>query len=52
MTGSAALPELIVVTVAQLLQEMRTVETVRAGSQRRATMRKFQHSRLEMERLR
>ena len=50
MIGSMALPELMAATVDQLSQKMRTVEPVRAGSQRRAATRRFQHSRLEMKR--
>ena len=45
-----ALPELMAATVAQLSQKMRTVEPVRAGSQKQAATRRFQHSRLELER--
>ena len=52
MMGSMALPELMAATVAQLSQKMRTVEPDSAGSQRHVAMRRFQHSRLEMERLR
>ena len=50
MMGSKALRELMAATVAQLSQKMRTVETVRVGGQSLAAMRRFQHSRLEMER--
>ena len=50
MTGSMALPELMAATVAQLSQKMRTVDPVRAGSHIRAATRRFQHSRLAMER--
>ena len=50
MTGSVALPELIAATVAKLSQKMRTVDPARAGSHSRAATRRFQNSRLEMER--
>ena len=50
MMGSLALPELMAATVAQLSQKMRTMEPVKAGSHSRAATKRFQHSRLEMER--
>ena len=51
MIGSVALPELMAATVAQLSQKMRTVVPVSTGSQSLAATRRFQHSRLEMEKL-
>ena len=50
MMGSVALPELMAATVAHLSQKMRTVEPVRVGSQSRAATRRFQQSKLEMDR--
>ena len=49
MRGSAALPELMAATVAQISQNTRTVVPDRAGSQSLAATRRFQLSRLEME---
>ena len=49
MIGSVALPELMAATVAQLSQKMRTVVLDSTGSQSLAATRRFQHSRLEME---
>ena len=50
MIGSVALPELMAATVAQLSQNTKTVVPDRVGSQILAATRRFQHSRLEMER--
>ena len=50
MIGSVALLELMAATVAQLSQNTRTVVPDRVGSQILAATRRFQHSRLEMER--
>ena len=50
MIGSEALPELMAATVAQLSQKTRTVVPDRVGSHILAATRRFQHSRLEMER--
>ena len=50
MIGSVALPELMAATVAQLSQNTRTVVPERVGSQILAATRRFQHSRLKMER--
>ena len=50
MIGSVALPEFMAATVAQLSQKTRTVVPDSVGSQIPAATRRFQHSRLEMER--
>ena len=50
MIGSVALPEFMAATVAQLSQKTRTVVPDSVGSQILAATRRFQHSRLEMER--